>query len=45
MVQDGTVRCESVFDVLVLEIAYEHFVDGGKKNLSKSLVSVVVLVE
>ena len=30
MVQDGTGICEAVSDVLVLERAYEHFVDGGK---------------
>ena len=29
----------------MLERAYEHFVDGGKKNLSKSRVGAVVLVE
>ena len=45
MVQDGTGRCEAVFNVLVLEKAYGHLVDGGKKNLSKSLVGAVVLVE
>ena len=45
MVQDGTGRCEAVSDVLVSERAYENFVDGGKNNLSKSLVSAVVLVE
>ena len=45
MVQDGMGRCESVSNVLVSEIAYEHFVDGGKKNFSKSLVGAVVLVE
>ena len=27
------------------ERAYEHFVDGGKKKFSKSLVGAVVLVE
>ena len=27
------------------ERVYEHFVDRGKKNLSKSLVGAVVLVE
>ena len=37
MVQDGTGSCEAVSDVLVLERAYEYFVDGGKQNLSKSL--------
>ena len=37
--------CEAVSDVLMLERVYEHFVDGGKKNLSKSLVGVVVLAE
>ena len=45
MVQDGTGRCEAVSDVLVSERAYKHFVDGGKKNFSKSLVGAVVLVE
>ena len=29
----------------MLERAYEHFVEGGKQNLSKSLVGAVVLVE
>ena len=38
-------RCEAVSDVPVLERAYENFVDGGKKNLSNSLVGAVVLVE
>ena len=45
MVQDGTGSCEAVSNVLLSERAYEHFVDGGKKNLSKSLVGAVVLVE
>ena len=45
MVQDGMGRYEAVSDVLVSERAYENFVDRGKKNLSKSLVGVVVLVE
>ena len=45
MVQDGTGRCEAVSDVIVSERAYEHFVNGGKNNLSKSLVGAVVLVE
>ena len=45
MVQDGTGSCEAVSDVLVSERAYENFVDGGKKNLSKSLFGAVVLVE
>ena len=45
MVQDGTGRREAVSNILVLERAYEHFVDGGKKNFSKSLVGAVVLVE
>ena len=45
MVQDGTGRCEAVSDVLVSERVYEHFIDGGKKNLSKSLVGAVVLIE
>ena len=37
--------CEAVSGVLVLERADEHFVDSGKKNLSKSLVGAVVLIE
>ena len=45
MVQDGTGRCEAVSNVLVSERAYEHFVDGGKNNLSKSHFDAVVLVE
>ena len=45
MVQDGTSGCEVVSDVLVLERAYENFVDGGQKNLSQGLVGAVVLVE
>ena len=45
MVQDGTGICEAVSHVLVSERAYEHFVDGGEKNFSKSLVGAVVLVE
>ena len=45
MVQDFTGRYEALSDVLVSERAYEHFVNGGKKNLSKSLVGTVVLVE
>ena len=45
MIQDGTGECEAVSDILVLERAYEHFVDGGKKNLLKSLVGAVVIVE
>ena len=45
MVQDCTGVCEALSDVFVLERADEHFVDDGKKNLSKSLVGAVVLVE
>ena len=45
MIQDGTGTCEAVSGVLVSERAYEHFVDGGKKNLAKSLVGAVVLFE
>ena len=45
MAQDGTGRREAVSDVLVSERAYEHFVDGGKQNLLKSLVGAVLLVE
>ena len=45
MVQDVTGGCEAVSDVIVSERGYEHFVDGGQNNLSKGLVSAVVLVE
>ena len=45
MFLDGTGRYEAVSDVILSERAYENFVDGGKKNLSKSLVGAVVIVE
>ena len=45
MVQYGTGRCEAVSDALVSERVYEHFIDSGKKNLTKSLVGAVVLIE
>ena len=45
MAQDCTSGCEAASDVLVSERADEHFVDGGKNNLSKSLVGAVLLVE
>ena len=45
MLQDGTGSCAAVSDVLMSERAYEHFVDGGKKNLSRSLIGAVVLVK
>ena len=45
MVQDGAGGCEAVSNVLVLERVYVHFVDGGQKNLSQSLVGAVVLFE
>ena len=45
MLQDSTGGCEAVSDVLVSEREDEHFIDGGKKNLLKSLVGAVVLVE
>ena len=45
MVKYGAGSCEAVSDVLVSERAYEHFFNGGKKILSKSLVGAVVLVE
>ena len=45
MVQDFTGGCEAESDVLVSEGADEHFIDSGEKNLSKSLVSAIVLVE
>ena len=37
MVKDGTGICEAVSDLLVLERAYEQFVDGGKKIFQRSL--------
>ena len=45
MVQDTTGGCEAISDVLVSEGTDEHFVDGGEKNLSKSLVGAIVLIE
>ena len=36
---------KAVSDILVSEGANEHFVDGGEKNLSMSLVGAIVLVE
>ena len=45
MVQDCTGGCEAVSDVLVSEGADENFIDGGEKNLLKSLVGVIVIVE
>ena len=45
MFQDGTGGCEAVSNVLFLERAYEHFVDGGQKKLSQGLVVAVILVE
>ena len=45
MIQDGTGGGEAVSDVLVSEGADEHFVNSREKNLSESLVGVIVLVE
>ena len=45
MVQDSTVGCEAVYDVLVLEGADEHFVYSGEKDLLESLVGAIILVE
>ena len=45
MIQDGTVGGEVVSDVLLLEVADEHFVNSVEKNFSESLVGVIVLVE
>ena len=45
MFQYSTGGCEAVSDVLLSEGKDEHFVDGGEKNLSKSLVGAIVLVE
>ena len=45
MVQDITGGCEAISDVLVSEVADEHFVYSGEKNLSKILVGAIVLVE
>ena len=45
VIQDCTGGCEAVSDILVSERADENFVDDGKKNLSKIIFGVVVLVE
>ena len=45
MFQESTGGCEAIFDVLVSEGADEHFVYSREKNLSKSLVGAIVLVE
>ena len=45
MVQDNTGGCEAIFNILVLEGANENFVYSRDKNLSKSLVGAIVLVE
>ena len=45
MVQDGTGGCEAISDVLLSKGADEHFVYSGEKNLSKSLVGAIILVE
>ena len=45
MVQDSTGGCEDISNVLVSEVADENFVYSREKNLSKSLVSAIVLVE
>ena len=45
MLQDNTGGCEAIFNILVLEGANENFVYSRDKNLSKSLVGAIVLVE
>ena len=45
MVQDSAGGCEDVSDVHLLEGVDENFVDISEKNLSKSLVYAIVLVE
>ena len=45
MIQDSTGGVEAISDILVLEEAYEHFVNIIEKNFSESLVGTVVLVE
>ena len=45
MLQDGTGGGEAVSNVLVLEGADEHLVNSREKNLSESLVGVIVLIE
>ena len=45
MVQDGTGGCEAISDVLLSEGTNEHFVYSIEKNLSKSFVGAIVLVE
>ena len=45
MVQDFTAGCEAVSDVLVSEGADANFFYSREKNLLKSLVGAVVLIE
>ena len=45
MIHDGAGGGEAVSDVLVLEGAYEHFVNSREKKLSESLVDAIVLIE
>ena len=45
MIQDGTGGGDDVSDVLVSEGADEQFVNSREKNLSESLVGVIVPVE
>ena len=45
MVQDGTGDGDAVSDVLVSEGDDEHFVYSREKDLSESIVGVIILVE
>ena len=45
MIKDGTGGGEAMSDVLVPEVADEHFVNSREKNLSERLVGAIVLVE
>ena len=45
VIQDGAGGGDAISDVLVLEGADEQFINSREKNLSKSLVGVIILVE
>ena len=45
MIKDGTGGGEAVSNVLLSEVADEHFVNSRERNLSESLVSAILLAE
>ena len=45
MIQDGVGGGEAVSNVLVSEVADEHFINSRENNLSESLVGAILLVE